>query len=237
MISDDLPAPLSPMTARISPARSSKSAAVERGDVAVALDESARLHHDFDTGRGLSTGFSTALISGSPLRDSWSTATAEDHEDAGDQHLVDRRHAHQREPVAEHADDQRADQRAEHDAAPAEQAGAAEHDRGDGIEVLGLPGVRVADAGARHRQQRRDAVEHAGQHVDAEQHAFGRDAGQPRRLGVVADRVDVPARRRFRAARTTRSRTAAASAPRRRPPRCRRCGRCCRARSSPAAGR
>ena len=55
--------------------------------------------------------------------------------------LVHRRHAHQREPVAEHAHNQRPHQRAQDDAAPAKQAGAAQHYSADGVEVFGLPAL------------------------------------------------------------------------------------------------
>ena len=66
-----------------------------------------------------------------------------------------------------------------------------------GVEVLGLPGVGVAHAGAGHRQQRGQAVEQAGQHVDAQQHAVRGDAGEACGLGVVAHCVHVPARGRL----------------------------------------
>ena len=64
------------------------------------------------------------------------------------------------------------------------------------------PGLRVADAGAGHLQQRRDAVGEAGDGVDAEQHALGVDAGQAGGLEVVAHRVDRAAGRRCTSAGT-----------------------------------
>ena len=117
-----------------------------------------------------------------------------DHEDAGDQHLVDRRDAHQRQAVAQHAHHHGADQRTEDHAAPAEQrlvppsTTAVMASRFSVWLALGSPTpVR------RHAQQRGDAVEHAGQHVHA---SSTRSVGMPtsaRGLGVVAHRVDVAA--------------------------------------------
>ena len=50
------------------------------------------------------------------------------------------------EAVADHGDGQRAEHRAEHRAAAAEQARAAEHDRGDDVEFETAAGVRGAAA-------------------------------------------------------------------------------------------
>ncbi len=65
--------------------------------------------------------------------------------------------AGEREAVAEHADDQRADQRADDRAAPAEQAGAADHHGGDGIEVRGIAGLRADRADAPDQRPAGDA--------------------------------------------------------------------------------
>jgi hypothetical protein len=46
--------------------------AVQRGDLAVALDQAAGLHHEF----GLAHGVCSCRVQRAPLRDSWSTATA-----------------------------------------------------------------------------------------------------------------------------------------------------------------
>ena len=126
----DLPAPLSPMTARISPGSSSKSAPSMRGHVAVALDQAAGLQDR--------RGESVAVI-GPSSREIWSTATARMTRMPVISDLVDRRDAHQLQAVAEHADDQRADQRADDRAAAAEQARAAEHHRGDASRLSVWP--------------------------------------------------------------------------------------------------
>ena len=118
-------------------------------------------------------------------------------EDPGDEVLVDHLDADQRQAVAEDADDQGSDQRADDRSPPAEQARAAEHDGRDAVQVLGrLPGVRVADLGAADEEHRGEPGGEAGERVDAEQDAIRVDPGQPRGLAIVADRVDVPAPRR-----------------------------------------
>ena len=55
------------------------------------------------------------------------------------------------------------------------------------------PAFGIAELGAGDEEQRRDPRHEPGERVDAEQDAVRVDAGQPRRLGVVADGVDVPA--------------------------------------------
>src|SRR5580704_16468141 len=54
--------------------------------------------------------------------------------------LVERRHAHEVETIVEHTDQQRADQRAEDPTAAAGEAGAAEHNRGDRVELIASTG-------------------------------------------------------------------------------------------------
>ena len=57
-------------------------------------------------------------------------------------------------------------------AAAAEEARAAEDDRGDAVEVLGrLARVRIAELRAGDEEHRRDPVHQAGDRVDAEQDA------------------------------------------------------------------
>jgi hypothetical protein len=121
-----------------------------------------------------------------------------DDQDAGDQDLVRRGDAHEDEAVADHPDDQRPDQGPDDRAAAAEQAGAAEHDRGDRVEVVGEARVGVADVRAGDQQQRRDPVDRAGDHVDHDQLPPDGDAHEARRLRVVAERVDAAAPRRLR---------------------------------------
>src|ERR1700737_3536386 len=202
LMSDDLPAPLSPITAMISPGSTSKSqpsravtgpyrlispracstgaavVGIESVDMMVAPRRGA-----VDIVPSLSAAAMRELVGGD----------GENHENPGDQDLVDGRYADQRQPVAEHADDQRAEQRADNRSASAEETRAAEHHRRDAVEILGLPRLGVADAGARHRQQRRDAVDRAGERIHGEQDALRRQAHQPRRFGVVAERVQMAA--------------------------------------------
>ena len=86
-----------------------------------------------------------------------------------------------------------AEQCAGHRAATAEQAGAAEHDGGDHVELEADAGVgRTAaepggddDAGQRRRG--------AADHIDHQRDASGVDAGPAHRLGVGADAGDVAA--------------------------------------------
>ena len=54
----------------------------------------------------------TSWSQGSPPRELIG-GDGQNHEDAGDQDLIHRRHAHEREAIAEHADDERTDQTAE----------------------------------------------------------------------------------------------------------------------------
>jgi hypothetical protein len=124
-----------------------KVGAVERGDLPVALDQALGLHDQWSVRCVGGVGHDQRT----PLRELVG-GHGQDHEDAGDQDLVDRRHAHQREPVAEHAHNQRPHQRAQDDAAPAKQAGAAQHHSADGVEVFrsaprsGRPPVRATDS-------------------------------------------------------------------------------------------
>ncbi len=98
--------------------------------------------------------------------------------------------------VGQQAEDQHAAEGAGQAAAAAHQAGAADDDGGDGVEFQPGAGVRLALAVLRHIEHRRDAGEQAGDRVGDDLHAAGVDAGQPRRLLVAADRVDIAAERR-----------------------------------------
>src|SRR5919112_824672 len=144
----DLPAPLSPMTARISPGYSSRSLP------SMATTRPYRLVRPF----ACSTGVWSLLPAGSGRRCDAVTLMAsppppcsvgprsrlhlpdplverdgDQHQQADREALPDHLDAAELQAVAEHADDQRADQRAEHAAAAAEQPRAAEHDGGDGV--------------------------------------------------------------------------------------------------------
>src|SRR6201999_372184 len=189
LISDDLPAPLSPITARISPGSNSKSTPSS------AVTEPYRL----TTPRASRTGFNASFMtfSSGTRPCEFVGGNRENHENAADQDLIDRRHADQREPVPEHAHDQRAQQGPDNRPASAEEARAAEHDGRDAVEVLRLPGLRIAHAGPRHRQQRRDAIEDARERVDRDQDALRRKPHQAGGFRVVAERVEMPAGNRI----------------------------------------
>ena len=118
---------------------------------------------------------------------------ADDHEPLDDV-LPDVGHADEDEPVRQDCDDQRADQRSPDRADAADEAGAAENDGGDRIEFVGL--AKLQPVGRIEARRRHDAAEPGEQPrhaVDEQQHGPDLDAGEPRRVRVAADRVDVNA--------------------------------------------
>ena len=134
----------------------------------------------------------------------------EDHEDAGDEILVDNLDADQGEPIAEDAHDHGADEGSDDASPPAEKARAAEHHSGDAVQVLcRLARVRITELRAADEQERGEPCRQTGERVDAEEDAIRVDTRQPRCLGVVADRIDVPPPGGL-GERTRRSRTARA---------------------------
>ena len=97
------------------------------------------------------------------------------------------------QPGREQFRDEDANERAEHRAAPAEQAGAADHDSGDDHQVVqrvtgDRGGVEVGEV-----QDPGQAGEQPAQPVHLDQVPVHVDAGPERRLGVGSDRVGVPA--------------------------------------------
>ena len=114
-----------------------------------------------------------------------------DHEDPQREWLVEPVDVREREALGERDDDQRAEQRADHVAAAAEQAGAADHHGRDALQVRVDGVVRARGARVADRHPRSDADDQSGEHVDPEQDPIRADPGQPRRLDVVADRVHV----------------------------------------------
>src|SRR5438132_9798373 len=66
-----------------------------------------------------------------------------DDDRALDDWLVVRRNIHEHEPIREHADQQRSRQRAKNGTAPSRKTGAADHDRGDSVQLVALAGVRL----------------------------------------------------------------------------------------------
>ncbi len=129
----DLPAPLSPITARISPGIRSKSEWSSAVTLAVALHQFAGLKNWF--------GHDITLRLSDPLVD----------RDRGDDEHADqeigplRVGAQHAQAELEDADDQRAEEHAEDRAAPAEQRDAADHHRGDRLDVGELPAEAEGD--------------------------------------------------------------------------------------------
>ena len=79
----------------------------------------------------------------------------------------------------------------------ADEAGAAEDDGGDGVELVGLSELQaVRGEEARGRHDAAEARRQPREGVDEEQDRPDLDAGEPRRIRVAADRVDVNAEHR-----------------------------------------
>src|SRR6267378_3873818 len=123
-------------------------------------------------------------------------ALVEDHgaddDPAFDDRLPVRRDVDEVESVVEHADDQRAHDGAGDgaDAAGGER-GPTDHRRGDSVELVAHSQTRLARADARGDDQAGQSGEHAGVGVDEDLVATYVDAGDPGRLLVAADGVDV----------------------------------------------
>src|ERR1700733_5411922 len=102
--------------------------------------------------------------------------------------------AEQLQAVVDHGDDDPAEDRAQHLAAPAEQAGAADDRGGDGVQDV----VAARDAGGDRAEvggvdDAHDARRQPAQREREDPDPAQVDAGSPGRLGVAADGVDVPA--------------------------------------------
>ena len=117
---------------------------------------------------------------------------------ADDDLLEERRDAQQVEAVAQHAHDQRADQRAAERAFAAHQAGAADHGGGDRVELVVDAGDRLRRVEPRGQHDRGNRAHQPRHAVDHRLVEADRDARQARRFFVAADRVDVAAERRPR---------------------------------------
>ena len=87
-----------------------------------------------------------------------------------------------RRPMIEHAG-----KHAEDRAAAAEEAGAADDDRGDRVELGTDAGIGKAGIGAPGEQEAGEPGEKAAEHVDEDEHAVDIDAADARRLRVAAD--------------------------------------------------
>ena len=103
------------------------------------------------------------------------------------------------QPVAQHAHDQRADQRAEDRAAPAEQARAADHHGGDAVEIGRLQRVRIGVRDASERDTRRRC--RRGSRRTCRPTASAPRTRMPTSRAasrVIADRIEMPSPARLR---------------------------------------
>src|SRR5277367_5496700 len=116
-----------------------------------------------------------------------------DDDRALDDQLHRRADAEQHQAIVERPDDQAAEQGAQNEAAPAEQAATAEYDRGDDVELHALHDVRAR----RMRSRRQDQSGQAGQHPRQDERNRGDTVdvypGVESRRRVAARRVDLPA--------------------------------------------
>ena len=162
-MSVDLPAPLSPMTARTSPgyrSRSTPSSPTTRPNV---LTRPARRTSTGVRGAPASDRRWRDVVAVMPhLPDPLVDGDGEDHQHADGEHPVLVVDAGQGQAAAEEADDERAEQRAEHGAPAAEQAGAADDDGGDALQVGVGDRVRAGRAGPADEDPGGQAVDRAG---------------------------------------------------------------------------
>src|SRR5580658_1665488 len=107
--------------------------------------------------------------------------------------LVERRYAHEVQAVVEHADQQRTHQGAEDPAAPAGEAGAAEHNRGDRIEFIAGTGGRLSGIEPRGENHAGERGHRAGDGIHEDLHPVGLHARELGRLGAPAGGIHVPA--------------------------------------------
>src|ERR1035437_2849290 len=112
---------------------------------------------------------------------------------AGDHELHRRLQREQVHAVGDGADDQRPEQSRDHGAATAEQAGATDDGRRDGVEEDVAAAGRLVDrVTTRRRQDASKGGEGRGEDEDGEADADHVDASASSRLLVAADRVEVP---------------------------------------------
>src|ERR1700761_8097726 len=196
----DLPALLSPMTARISPGYSSKSAprsASTRPSYLTQHSAASPGSAPFCVGgRAESVTVSparrkTTARSSSYPPDPLVDGDGRDDQQALGQLLGQLLHPGQGQAGLEHLDDQRPEQRAEHHPPAAEQADAADDHGGDAVQVEGGGDVGAGVAHPADLDPGGHGVDQPGQQVHADQQLGGADADQPGGFGVVTDRVDV----------------------------------------------
>src|SRR5215217_9667795 len=159
----------------------------------VAIGPNAQMPSDVFTNRNLTPGRLQA-----PPRDGVERHGGEQ-DDPGRDQLRRVRRADQRQAVRDRRDHERSEQGADDAAAAAEEAGPADHGSRDRLEQ-DRAAARIQVDGAQPRGEYDPA--HRGhrpgdhEHDDPDERDV--DPGAPRRLGVAADRVDVPPERRPR---------------------------------------
>src|SRR5439155_24208112 len=117
-----------------------------------------------------------------------------DEQDSALDHLLpERRHAGEDEAVVDHTEEDESDERAPDPPAAAGEAGAAEDDRGDDVELDAEGGARLGVAGPRHEDEAADGGKRPTGHVVSDPPARDRHPGPLRRLGARTDRVGVTA--------------------------------------------
>src|SRR6202453_524720 len=121
-------------------------------------------------------------------RDEQDQAADEDLEEAVNLDVV--------EAVVEDAEHEQADDRIADAAAPAEQAGAADHHGGDGVEQEGVELVLLGAAEIGDADHAGEARAHGGDHHHRADDEADIDAGIFRRLTIAADHVHVAAKAR-----------------------------------------
>src|SRR6202020_1054476 len=122
-------------------------------------------------------------------RDEQDQAADEDLEEAVDLDVV--------EAVVEDAEHEQADDRIADAAAPAEQAGAADHHGGDGVEQESVEFVLLGAAEIGDADHAGEARAHGGDHHHRADDEADIDAGIFRRLAIAADHVNVAAEARI----------------------------------------
>ncbi len=134
----------------------------------------------------------------SPLRDLLDLVDRHGQDDhrAGDHLLPERRDADDDQAVGQEADHEGADDGAAYGAPTAGQGGAADHHRGDGVQLVELTQVGGGGGDVGDLQDADHPRAQAGQDVDPGLHALDRYAGQLGGALVAAGRVQPAAERR-----------------------------------------
>src|SRR6266511_4295172 len=153
----DLPAPLSPITARISRGYSSRS------PLSMAVTRPYLFVRPFAWMTGVTVTVVAAVMSAPPLPCPPGPRFAR----------CSRSCLYLPDPLVERHGDQ--DEQADHEAASAEQARATEHDGGDGVEVVLRADVRAGGREPSDENPAPDRVQQARHGVDGEKHVIGTD--------------------------------------------------------------